>query len=112
MARAKWIKSLFAAAVSTSLAMGQSPVPTTAKTEKVITVQEPDHVPQKCKVVKDIAGRDQRIEFDCIEWHWLAVDQRNVAEMQVAVAAADQTLCAAVANQRTGSLKGRAARAA
>src|SRR5207245_5840346 len=26
--------------------------PTTAKTEKVITVQEPDHVPQKCKVVK------------------------------------------------------------
>src|SRR5205085_2327306 len=52
MARAKWIKSLFAAAVSTSLAMGQSPVPATATTDKVITVQEVGHAPQKCKVVK------------------------------------------------------------
>jgi hypothetical protein len=54
MARAKWIKSLFAAAVSTSLAMGQSPssTPAPTKAEKVITVQEVDRPAQKCKVVK------------------------------------------------------------
>ena len=50
---------------------------------------------QECEIVEHIARRDQRVEFDRIERHGLAVDQRDIAEMQVAVAAADEPLRAA-----------------
>ena len=46
---------------------------------------------QEGEIVEHVAGRDQRAELDGVEQHRRAVDQRDIAEMQVAVAAPDET---------------------
>ena len=42
---------------------------------------------QEGEVVKDVDGRQRLAELQRIERHWRAVDQHDVAEVQVAVAA-------------------------
>ena len=42
------------------------------------------------EIVQDIRRGDLRIEFDRIEGHRLSIDQRDIGEMQVAVAVADE----------------------
>ena len=46
---------------------------------------------QKGEIVEHVAGRDTVVEFDGVEQHRLAVNQDDVAEMQVAMAAANKT---------------------
>ena len=55
---------------------------------------------QEGEIVEHVAGADQLAEFDSIEQHRLAIDQRDVAEMQVAVDTADEPVCAARFEQR------------
>ena len=45
---------------------------------------------QEGEIVEHVARRDQRAELDGVEQHRPAVDQHDVAEMQIAVNAADQ----------------------
>ena len=56
---------------------------------------------QEGEVVKQVAGGEDRIEFESVESDRLAVENGDIAEMKVAVAAADQALCAARGEQRT-----------
>ena len=65
---------------------------------------------QEGEIVKHVAGRDDVAELDGVEQHRFAVDQHDVAEMKVAVDAADQAAAAAVAQQRHDALVGGAAR--
>lgn len=55
---------------------------------------------QEGEVVKHVARRDQRIEFHRVERNRPAIDQGDIAEMQVAVAAAHQPGAAAGDEQR------------
>ena len=66
---------------------------------------------QEGEIVEDVAGGDQRIEFDGVERHRLAVDHRDIAEMEVAVAAAHQAVAAAQFEQRPPQRQRGAARA-
>lgn len=54
---------------------------------------------RKRKIVKDIRRGDDRIEFDGVEQQRLAVHQRNVGQMEIAVTAPDETLPGAPAKQ-------------
>ena len=56
---------------------------------------------QKGKVVKQVTGGENRIEFESVECDRIAVENGDIAEMKVAVAAADQTLRAACGEQGT-----------
>jgi hypothetical protein len=64
---------------------------------------------RKAKVVEDVAGGNEVAEFDGVEENGLAVDQHDIAEMKVAVDAADETAPAALAQQRHDALVRRAA---
>jgi hypothetical protein len=61
---------------------------------------------QESEIVKHIARSDQRIELDRVEQHRLAVDQRDIAEMQVAMTVPHQQGFAAPAQQRYQPCKG------
>ena len=61
---------------------------------------------QKRQIVKHVARGDDGIEFQRVERDGLAVDNRDIAEMKVAVAAADQARGAARGKQRTQSCQG------
>ena len=50
---------------------------------------------QKGQVVQDIAGGDHRVELDGVEQDRLAVDECDIAEMQVAMQAANKATRAA-----------------
>ena len=63
---------------------------------------------QEREIVQHVAGCDQRIELDRVERDRLAVDQRDVAEMQIAVAAQDPSGRAAPHEQRCEPIKRRA----
>ena len=65
---------------------------------------------QEGEIVEQIAGGDQRIELDGIEQNRAAVDQHDVAEVEVAVAAADQTALPALDQKRAGARMGGTAR--
>jgi hypothetical protein len=57
MVRSRWIKAVMATLVSTGVVWGQSAAPSTPKgpgdpTGRIITVNEPGKLPQKCRVVK------------------------------------------------------------
>ena len=52
------------------------------------------------EIVENVAGGDVGIEFDRVEQHRLAVDDRDVAQVQIAVAAAHVALLAARDEQR------------
>ena len=64
---------------------------------------------QKREVVKDIAGRDNVAEFDGVKQNRLAVDQRDIAEMKVAMDAPDKAAARALVKQRDDALIGLAA---
>ncbi|MSP52498.1 MAG: hypothetical protein EXQ91_08950 [Alphaproteobacteria bacterium] len=46
---------------------------------------------EKCKVVRDVDASERVVELDRIEGGRLAIDEANVAEMEIAVAAAYKT---------------------
>ena len=46
---------------------------------------------QKGEIVKHVARGDAIVEFDGVEQHRLAIDQDDIAEMQVTMAAANKT---------------------
>ena len=56
-------------------------------------------IKQEGEIVEHVAGRDDVGEFDGVEQHRFAVDQRDVAEMKVAVNAADEATPAALSQQ-------------
>ena len=56
---------------------------------------------QEGEVVKQVAGGEDRIKFESVECDRLAVENGDIAEMKVAMAAADQALRAARSEQRT-----------
>ena len=60
---------------------------------------------QEGEVVEHVAGGDERIEFEGIERHRPAVDERDIAEMQVAVSAADEAARSARQQQRPNARK-------
>ncbi len=51
---------------------------------------------QKGEIVEDIAGADQRAEFDGVEQDRSALDHRDIAEMKIAMDAPDETAPAAL----------------
>ena len=55
---------------------------------------------QEGEVVEDIAGRDEIAELDGVEQHRPAVDQDDVAEMQIAMDTTDEATPAALDQQR------------
>ena len=61
---------------------------------------------EKSEVVEHVTGSDQRIELDRVEQHRLAVDQRDIAEMQVAMTMPHQQRFTAPAQQRQQLCKG------
>ena len=66
---------------------------------------------QEGEVVEHVARRDDVAELDGVEQHRLAVDQHDIAEMQIAVDAADEAAASALAQQRDDAVVGGAARA-
>ena len=56
---------------------------------------------QEGEVVEHVAGGDRRIELDGVEQHRRVVDQDNISEMQIAVAAAHKAGLLARGEQRT-----------
>ena len=62
---------------------------------------------QEGEIVEHVARGDDRAELDGVEQHRLAVDQHDIAEMQVAVDAPDQAAPAALAQQRHDALSTR-----
>ncbi len=60
---------------------------------------------QEGKVVEHVAGRDHRIEFEGVERHRPAIDERDIAEVEVAMPAADETKRSARVQQRTNARK-------
>jgi len=50
---------------------------------------------QEGEIVEHIAGCDPRIELDGVEQSWFAVEQHDVAEVQVAVTATHQAVALA-----------------
>ena len=50
---------------------------------------------QKGEIVQNVDAGESVREFEAIEQGWLAVDQADVAQMQIAVAAADLSRSAA-----------------
>ena len=55
---------------------------------------------QKGKIVKHVTRGHDRIELERIKRQWRTVYQRDIAEMQVAMAASDESLRAARQQQR------------
>ena len=55
---------------------------------------------QESQIVEHVAGGDDVAELDGVEQNRLAVDQHDVAEMKIAVNAADETAAAPLAQQR------------
>ncbi len=66
---------------------------------------------QEGEIVEHVARRDQRAELDRVEQHRPAVDQHDVAEMEIAVDAADEPAPPALDQQRMNAPVGGAARA-
>ena len=64
---------------------------------------------QKGEIVEDVAGRDQIAELDGVEQHRPAVDQDDVAEMQIAMDTTDEATPAALDQQRMNAPIGGAA---
>ena len=60
---------------------------------------------QKGEVVEDVACAERFIKFQRIERHRSPVDQHEVAEVQIAMAAAHATRFAAVGQQRRNPVK-------
>src|SRR5690242_14706113 len=60
---------------------------------------------QKSQVVEYVACCDAIVEFDRVEQDGLAVDQRHITEVQVAVTAAHQTRALAGLQQRFDAIK-------
>ena len=65
---------------------------------------------QECQIVEHVARRDQRAEFDGIEQHRPALEQDDIAEMEIAVDAADEA-SRALEQERMNAGIGRSARA-
>ena len=55
---------------------------------------------QKRQIIEDIASAQNFIEFQRIKGNRLAVEQYQIAKMQIAVAAANMSVSAALAQQR------------
>ena len=62
---------------------------------------------QEGQIVKHVAGGDDVAELDGVEQHRLAVDQHDIAEMEIAVDVADKAVPAALAQQRYDALVAR-----
>ena len=63
---------------------------------------------RKSEIVENVAGGDRVVELDGVERRRLAVNQREIAEMQIAVATPDPPARAARAQQRRHAFERRA----
>src|SRR4029077_8115704 len=64
---------------------------------------------QEGEVIEDVARRDDVAEFDGVEEHRSAIDQDDIAEMKIAVDAADKPAAAALGKEGDDAVIGGAA---
>ena len=62
---------------------------------------------QESQVVQDVDAGDQVAELDAVEQGWLSLDEADVGEMEIAVAATHATRGATAIQQRSMRLKRR-----
>src|SRR5450631_249860 len=55
---------------------------------------------KKSEIIEHVARRERLVEFDRVEQHWPVFDQDDIAQVKIAVAAADLTLIFTLGKQR------------